>query len=750
MRAALLIERGIRPASQDLRGVLFDVLAAVVLTLVIAAVARRGRWVVWVVLPFWTLLAHANYEHVKALEGVVGLQHLHYLWNWTFFRGSALALSRPLLPAAVLAGSLLLGWLALRGGEARFRLRPFAIAALVLWVAGLVWPLDPGTLPWRQVNVVHENLRALVRPTLPHAGTGSDAPVGPGARAAGAELDGDPLVPLGHPRHNVLLIMLESVSGAHLEPVAAPLGIRPVIRMERLGRIVERGLLFPDFIAQQRQTNRGEYAILCGDYPGLITGPPKMSEYVVSGGVRCLPAALRDAGHETVYLQAAPLGFMLKDQFMSRIGFARVHGEEWFGTSYARNQWGVDDRAFFEQSLDMVRELRQGDRPWFLALLNVGTHHPGVVPDDFDSGHAVGTPGRAMEYLDRAFAPFVPELNRMGVLQDTLVLITSDESMGIRRGTDDVTKMLSQNWSFLAALLPSGERRIVDGPYAQMDLALSVLDYLGYPEEAARFGGRSVFRSYDTGRPLAFGNTFLGTVGGLDGAGGLVLCRESFEECMRFELTERGPFDPQRRRVPVGPEDAEFLRRIARASGASAGPARTSGRYALLGRGAVPLLDRATAVAGEPQLLMAGQSIAVGAGARVEVDLRVRITGGPGRLKLEHDLVQLDERLFAREFPELDSGDRVTIRYAYTPHAPLHALECRLWATRLEGTGMRLEFERAELALGPATAAPGIAVHDVGVEKGAKQDRTGRDTRGDNGPVPGSAPTRDFGLGDRP
>ena len=41
-------------------------------------------------------------------------------------------------------------------------------------------------------------------------------------------------------------------------------------------------------------------------------------------GKRCLPAALAEAGYATVYLQAAPLTFMLKDKFMPRIGFERV------------------------------------------------------------------------------------------------------------------------------------------------------------------------------------------------------------------------------------------------------------------------------------------------------------------------------------------------------------------------------------------------------------------------------------------
>ena len=74
-----------------------------------------------------------------------------------------------------------------------------------------------------------------------------------------------------------------------------------------------------------------------------------MTERAGTGPIDCLPATLREAGFSTTYLQAAPLPFMMKDQFMAQAGFDRVLGDDWFTTAHNRNHWGVDDRTRSER-----------------------------------------------------------------------------------------------------------------------------------------------------------------------------------------------------------------------------------------------------------------------------------------------------------------------------------------------------------------------------------------------------------------
>ena len=47
-------------------------------------------------------------------------------------------------------------------------------------------------------------------------------------------------------------------------------------------------------------------------------------------------------------------------------------------------------------------------------------------------------------------------LNRIERLDNTLVLITSDESSGLMRAASDVDREVSQNWGLLVAITPEG------------------------------------------------------------------------------------------------------------------------------------------------------------------------------------------------------------------------------------------------------------------------------------------------------
>ena len=296
-----------------------------------------------------------------------------------------------------------------------------------------------------------------------------------------------------------------------------------------------RSISYSTFFTNQRKTNRGMYTILCGELPNLLPGIPKMSQHAVGGWRRCLPEVLRSAGYATVYMQAAPLAFMLKDQFMPRAGFERVYGYDHYEGGYARTAWGVDDRSLYEQSLPTIDELQRGERPWFMTLLTVTTHHPYTVPGDFELQK--GFPhAQALAYADLAIGEFLEELSERGVLRDTLVLITSDESMGqvSKLGSDGVAKVLAESWGILIALTPGRQIRRVREPFAQVDLALSVLDYLDLGELGSHFFGRSTFRDYSEGRFLYFANTNHFMVGALDPFRRLILCRPEEAACRRY------------------------------------------------------------------------------------------------------------------------------------------------------------------------------------------------------------------------
>jgi hypothetical protein len=540
----------------------------------------------------------------------------------------------------------------------------------------------------------------------------STASVSSGHTVAELDLNGAPLVDPLPPSSNVLLVILEGVSGSYLPSIRSHHGVTHRISMPELEAIAGRGLAWSTFVVHQRQTNRGEYALLCGDYPKLLTSEPRMTELAGLPRLLCLPAILGEQGFATVYQQAAPMAFMSKDQFMPTSGFAQSFGDTSFGRAYNRNQWGIDDRAFFEQSVEKVKELRQGSKPWFLTLLNVGTHHPFNAPPDFEGSHAPGSAGWAMEYLDLAVGDFVRRLESLGVLDDTLVIIVNDESRDIVAGASDIENSLRQAWGVLIVLHPSGVTGVIHEPAMQLDLPVSILDALGLSDRCIGLGGRSIFRSYDTSRQLLWGNTHLRLVGGLSETGQLGVCAESLAPCVAADFLTT-LFSPNLKFSPIEPENLQWLIRGAEASLGTYTAERPRQEFLLIEPVSIPVM---TAV--DEQFIFGGQFLTIPARVRSDVEIEVDLVGDSGSLEFHHDLIVGRSQAYHRR-GALNVGETLKIRYSVFTEIPLDAVESRFWIEKIQGRALALDFSVASVRMEPTTGGavePGILEHLFVVE----------------------------------
>lgn len=454
----------------------------------------------------WAVLMLGNAELISAVGRMPEPSDLKYLTDPHFVQQSTQGsgIHYPWLAGALAFSVLTCLLLVRRHGPRLPGLALLLPLALLLGHAVQQYVSPSEDDQWRLFNLPHKLLAegtSRARLALEDWYAGEDSGLPPDIDGlTRLDLAGTPLLQAPGKARNLIIVTLEGIPGAYLDASRSVLGsdYREEM-MPRLSAWAERGMLTPDYVLHSHQTIRGLYAMLCGDYGKLDSGTPKGVEMLANPhrNQQCLPHQLASMGFRTHFLQGAGLRFMAKDQIMPHVGFQQTHGREWFRNKpYLEFPWGMDDRAYFEGALGYVDKLRRNRQPWMLTLLTVGTHQPYSAPADYLARYP-DAKRAAIAYLDDAVGDFLDQLKKRGVLKDTLVVVTSDESHGI----DNVR--LASAWGFNLLLAPEQDQlpRIKTGVYGHVDLTASLLDYFALPVPD-NITGRSLLRDYVTPREI--------------------------------------------------------------------------------------------------------------------------------------------------------------------------------------------------------------------------------------------------------
>ncbi len=651
------------------------------------------RWLRFLSLLFWALIQIIATELLAAVGRFPSWQDVQYLLDPHFLSSSAtgLHLAEPLFTGLTVASVLL------TLPVPKAKLCPITLSLLFCSGIGLVIYVSGAKgFAGQSVSSRYNPLHWLVADALSAASKGPtitlvEADLPESLRRS--DLDGESL--LGeHRTHNVLIITLEGISGIFHPEVRQAMGVAAgPFQMEQLDLQTRAAMLIPDFVTHSHQTIRGLYALHCGDFSKLSYDTPKGMELLLNPkqAAKCLPARLRNAGWTTHYLQGAPLQFMNKDRVMPAMGFEEVHGLEWFnGRELEDFVWGTTDPDFFAGALDYLHHLGRQDRPWLLSLLTVATHQPFDAPQDLLDKYG-DRKIAAVAKLDMAVAEFLNRLRQEGLLDSTLVLVTTDESHG-SIGAD-----WHSSWGTMMVLAPGDARlpRLKKGSYGLVDVEASVLDYLRQPLPE-KIIGRSFFRDY--ARPREMVSYTSGKL------------RWQTAENRLFECSVDGScmvFSPSTLLAP---------NRDAAVSGTSKEAARIFGLAELLDQ-------RISADMGEQRLqfgkgairelpakirnewvdnLVGAQYLDFPAGSTVAVDIRVNaVAANPDGIQLRLVMRQFEQEvdeIAHPPFPRLLQGEAGSVQFHFTNQEPRQAFSFHLVG---EGAGNVVEIEKFEVAIAP-------------------------------------------------
>lgn len=277
--------------------------------------------------------------------------------------------------------------------------------------------------------------------------------------------------PADNPR-NFVLLFVEQLEQSYFDDDIFP-GLLP-----NLTALADEGIVFTN-IRQVTGTSwsiAGMTSSLCG-VPLVGTGASNsmsgVDEFMPLAV--CLGDLLQSKGYRLEHLVGSDLDFAGWNKFFRGHGFDSVEGlaelspELPADTVYS--SWGLHDETLLAVATERLERLSAGDQPFGLVLNMLDTHHPSGYPSPACLSEPYGD-GKsslltAFACSDRLATQWISDLRKRGLLDNTVVMISSDHLSMPNDVWDRLEGLDRRNF-----VLVLGE----DIPAARVDRAGSTLD----------------------------------------------------------------------------------------------------------------------------------------------------------------------------------------------------------------------------------------------------------------------------------
>ncbi|MGP4067733.1 LTA synthase family protein [Halobacillus sp. B29] len=187
---------------------------------------------------------------------------------------------------------------------------------------------------------------------------------------------------------------------------------------------------FKNFYHQtaQGKTSDSEFIIENSLYPlgrGAVYFTHAQNEY------HSLPEILNNESYETSVFHANNKSFWNRDVMYDNLGYDQFYGEQSFEvTSENSFGWGLEDKAFFDQS---IKYLKEQEQPFYSKFITLTHHFPFELPeekaniDQYDSGSkTLNHYFQTARYTDEALQSFIQELKDSGIYEDSIIVLMGD------------------------------------------------------------------------------------------------------------------------------------------------------------------------------------------------------------------------------------------------------------------------------------------------------------------------------------
>lgn len=211
-----------------------------------------------------------------------------------------------------------------------------------------------------------------------------------------------------------------------------------------------------------------------------------------------LPAILKNKGYETMFFCGSDHGSMGFGAYARQTGienlYSRQDYEKVHGTEDFDGYWGIWDEKFLNYMGEVLSEHKQ---PFFSTMFTLTSHHPFVVPQEYEGKYPKGkTPNhQCVGYVDDAFRKFFAKHENDEWFRNSIFVFVADH-VSSEKMTEVFRRSPGDYHIFGFMYAPDsalfGEHRQV---VSQMDIMPTLLGLMGNTEPYFAFG-RDIFNEH--------------------------------------------------------------------------------------------------------------------------------------------------------------------------------------------------------------------------------------------------------------
>lgn len=190
-------------------------------------------------------------------------------------------------------------------------------------------------------------------------------------------------------------------------------------------------LYFDNFYHQtaQGKTSDAEFML-----ENSLFGLPQGSAFITKGQntFQAAPAILKDKGYTSAVFHGNGGSFWNRNEIYKSFGYDRFFDAEYYDTSSKDDmaEYGLLDKPFFDQSMDLLKTLPQ---PFYTKFITVGNHYPYKIDQDLTTIGKGATGDASVDnyfqtarYADEAIEKFFTDLKESGLYENSIIVMYGD------------------------------------------------------------------------------------------------------------------------------------------------------------------------------------------------------------------------------------------------------------------------------------------------------------------------------------